>query len=176
MAVPGKVKKEMLEKMTALTRACSEGDAEMVRFLLECCADPDERDELGKIPLGVALEAKDDLACFRLLLKAGADPNASVDPSRKMPVLHCAFKSAEAVQLLLDAGADPTECNDNGFCAGSWAKIDLQWGADPEAVDLAVAAADSAFAENMRRFEEDERKRDFTTQEPVRLMRPLSLK
>jgi uncharacterized protein len=56
-----------------------------------------------------------DNGAVRLLLKAGANPNAVEMPSGKTALIYaCETSTAETVKLLLAAGADPNHVATNG--------------------------------------------------------------
>jgi hypothetical protein len=89
---------------------------EALSFLLTQEADPNRGNEFGKTPLMYAVQYN-QLQAVRILLKAGADPNATttVPPDNcsyaiqkhRVTALHYAVKyaSKEVIQALLDAGA-----------------------------------------------------------------------
>lgn len=84
-----------------LKRAASLGDVGMVRGLLAMGADI-EATSTGDTALHDAT-VTDDLEVMKILLDAGADPNAQ-DADERTP-LHCA-KSVDAAALLIERGAD----------------------------------------------------------------------
>jgi hypothetical protein len=90
----------------AFFTACRAGDVERLRELLD--ERPElvrERDADGSTGLHAAVA---HLACVRLLLERGADPDAR-DAGDNASPLHFAagYGHAETVRALLDAGADP---------------------------------------------------------------------
>lgn len=86
------------ESWTNLSVACSRGDAELVRALLEAGADPNDNDSLYH-----SMEpAEDD--CARLLLEHGA-----VVPGTNSLAHALDFDRIDRVRMLLEHGADPNE-------------------------------------------------------------------
>lgn len=94
---------------TAITRSAELDDIPMVRLFLENGADPNSPAGAHKTILGVAAE-NHSLEMTELLLEAGAVPD--YEPENYIPALHLAAStdkeySAELVELLVNAGADP---------------------------------------------------------------------
>ena len=88
--------------------AASAGSVEAVKVLLKAGADPDARDQYGVSPLNWAAYRRSGVVA-RMLIKAGAEVNAGRDDNTGTP-LHAAVqkpKSAEAMKVLIEAGADP---------------------------------------------------------------------
>lgn len=99
------------------TRDC-EQDADIVHLLLEAGANPNDCDEQGDTPLMYV----SDPSIIRHLLNAGAD--ATHRGSAQRCVLHYPdrFDNAEAVRLLLAAGA-PADAIDTNGCSTLFCKI-----------------------------------------------------
>jgi hypothetical protein len=103
---------------TALHAAAAAHRPDIVGQLLERGADVGARNRRGAEPLHYAVDGGGDAAAQRAtverLLAAGADPNA-VDKSGVSP-LHRAIRNrcADAVDALLEGGADPTRPNGKG--------------------------------------------------------------
>jgi ankyrin repeat protein len=97
---------------TPLYVAAVQGEAEIVRLLLEAGADPNREsmDETEGTPL-CAAAAHDRAEIVRLLLEHGADPNVveGKDDEVPMTALRWAqnYGHSEIIRLLLEAGADP---------------------------------------------------------------------
>ncbi|MGC3992013.1 MAG: ankyrin repeat domain-containing protein [Chthoniobacteraceae bacterium] len=94
---------------TALHFAVSNGDTDMVRYLLEHKASPFARTDDGRTPLHIAAGCSDSESMLELL-SWGANPNALSDVG-KTPLHHVFWDSSpemKAVQVLLQFGADPT--------------------------------------------------------------------
>ncbi len=60
------------------------------------------------IPLHVAID-KENTECVKLLLEAGADPNATDNDAYTPLYLAAREGNVECTKLLLEAGADPTD-------------------------------------------------------------------
>jgi hypothetical protein len=72
----------------------------------------------------VLFTVREDLALVERLLAAGADVNAVPEGAGGMTMLHEAAANgfADLVEILLDAGADPTLRNDDGLTAREMAE------------------------------------------------------
>lgn len=111
------------EPANALIQAAREGDATAVQALLAAGADPDSRSETGWTPLMAAVLAEADgdarTPVVRLLLDAGADPNALyVGPELRAdtPVLLAAEHGFPVtLQVLLRHGGDHSVRNAAGL-------------------------------------------------------------
>ncbi len=90
----------------AFLHACATGDLATMRQYINRGADVNIPEAKHYNPLAVALD-NNQIEAMRLLLQNKADPNAIYIAE---PLLHRAFElaSREAVDLLLEAGADPT--------------------------------------------------------------------
>ena len=106
---------------TALKSAAWNAQVEVVQHLLSAGADVSHRNvhgftalhcAVGSPPYGTGAERQAE--CVRLLLKAGADPNA-IDQSGGTPLGDAAwFGCGPAVEVLLKAGANPAHRDDKG--------------------------------------------------------------
>jgi ankyrin repeat protein len=103
----------------ALAIAASAGESAVVAFLLESGADASAQFDDGLTPLSYAACTSCDPATIRLLVEAGADPNAA----RPSPPLVSAAShgSVEVVQLLLSHGADPEK---RGTGPNTWSPLE----------------------------------------------------
>jgi len=96
------------------------GSVKVLRRLYE--ASPNNKDR--SIPL-IAAAAADRLEGVRLLLEVGCDPDVreglnDEDDRGWTPLMHACFhRSAEMVELLLAAGADPNPVSKKGTCAAA---------------------------------------------------------
>jgi uncharacterized protein len=119
-----------------LAGLCYVNQTECVRLLLAHGADPNRgRDESMETPLHHALAGKADIEVIRLLIQAGANPNAKTrpgiysanfygsTPTRGETPLHRAasFASIEIVRLLLQSGADRAIQDVHGETSHVWA-------------------------------------------------------
>lgn len=152
---------------TALLNAAAAGNASLVAKLLEKGADPnaaDNRDE----QLGPAIchaAHKQSAETIRLLIKAGANPDAQEKPGGRSALILAidyteeAYKGAtpDCVKALIEGGANPDLATRKGwtpllYCFArdmpETAKYLLQNGADPElktAIDTPYATAKRSF-------------------------------
>ena len=122
-----------------LNGAAFHGHWQLCQFLIEQGADVNfPLADTGETLLHAALCKADSYAhelVVKVLLAAGADPNVKTNPSvetggfmrdcrtKAETPLHraAAFGTAETIQLLLDAGADPEAKDMNGDTPLSWA-------------------------------------------------------
>ena len=90
----------------AIFAASYRGDVEMVRYILACGADKNDRDSFGDTALHVAV-FQSNSGVVKLLLDYGFDPNAKVIKNGYTP-LHNAVSAnnVEAARLLLQYGAN----------------------------------------------------------------------
>ena len=96
--------------VTPLVYAVEQGNAELVEVLLAAGADPNRETRGGKTPLAAAVYTPELL---RVLLKNKADPNLRVGSAT--PLSEAILNdNAEAVEILLESGADPDLADPNG--------------------------------------------------------------
>lgn len=107
----GDVDDRIIGQQTALHLSARNGNANVVKVLLDAGADPNMIDDVERSPLHYAAKHGNG-SVVELLLTHGADPNKA-DQDEWRP-LHCAVANGigrqdneEAVQNLLAAGADP---------------------------------------------------------------------
>jgi ankyrin repeat protein len=96
---------------TPLHVAANKENVEVVQALLDRGADINARDKVGNYPL-ILLNDTPEIA--RLLLAAGANPNADWGEGRTVFHYLVAFRSVEVLQALLDFGADITATSADG--------------------------------------------------------------
>lgn len=130
----------IIENYTALALAVDRGHGDIVKTLI--AAGSDVNAEAGWYPTALFLAAsRGDVPVMKILIENGADVHAEgmFGETALMLVVH----HVEAVQLLLDSGADPNAANrDEGWTALMLAvrdgdlevvKLLLEAGADPDA-------------------------------------------
>ncbi|KAL3531268.1 hypothetical protein ACH5RR_010590 [Cinchona calisaya] len=101
------------EAGTPLHCAAAYGNKEALKFLLELNADPSSASPLHFSPLLLSILAE-SFECMELLLKAGADPNAS--SMDLTPLCYAASEAEEEmIRHLLKAGADPNIADPSGI-------------------------------------------------------------
>ncbi|MBA3469967.1 MAG: sigma-70 family RNA polymerase sigma factor [Herpetosiphonaceae bacterium] len=107
---------------TALHRAATDGDQDLLALLLGAGADPNATTSYGLTPLHSAIAAVQTEA-VRMLLAHGADPQRTLVSG--MAPLHWAAirNSAPIVELLLTHGADPAARDRHGRTARDWAEL-----------------------------------------------------
>ena len=87
---------------TPLVIAATLDNLEAVKRLLAAGADPNKTDVMG----GTPLMAAQDIRIMRLLVEHGANVNAQTSPMGFTPLLLSLDRGTDALQLLLDHGAD----------------------------------------------------------------------
>ena len=102
----------------ALHDAARNGEARLVRALLEASIGVDAHDERGRTPLMLAAE-RGHVATMRMLMEAGATLDARDAGKQRWPALMYALHAdrATAALALLEWGADPSACDDSGYSA-----------------------------------------------------------
>ncbi len=95
---------------TALHWAALSGQADVARALIDAGAAADASDKGGRTPL---LLASDSVEVVRILLAAGADPNANAGGITAFQYL-VRFGTAEVLAALIDGGADSTATDADG--------------------------------------------------------------
>ncbi|MFJ4770848.1 ankyrin repeat domain-containing protein [Streptomyces uncialis] len=136
------MKQRMRKKLAGrLVEAAMFGETGRVGELLGAGADPGFPDSQGTTPL-YAAAVHGAAPVIRLLLRAGADPDAESGTGLSEGTALCAaawWGHAEAVLELLDAGADPGRREDAG--AGRSPREWAAAGGHPEIVALLEGAA-----------------------------------
>ncbi len=112
---------------TALHRALLGGDVELITLLLNKNADVNASDKSGNTPLHLLVSAlpagseADDstnqMQLIKLLLEHKANPNIAADTGRAPLFIAVTGHRRDAVQLLLDKGANPNARDVNGSTA-----------------------------------------------------------
>jgi ankyrin repeat protein len=102
---------------TAFYFACSHGnDEQIVKYLIDAGANPNERDETGKTPL-MWLGWGERTENFKALIVAGADVKAKDNDGKTALMISASRFFYEEVKILLDAEADVTAKDKNGWNA-----------------------------------------------------------
>lgn len=123
----------VVDGMTALMSAASQGDSAAVRDLLNRGADPNTRGSSQRTALQYAAETN-RIEVARLLLDAGADVNG-YDRARLTPLVMTADRGyTEFAKLLLGAGADANIAHVKGWTA----LIDAAHNGNRELVELLI--------------------------------------
>ncbi|MDQ7055090.1 MAG: ankyrin repeat domain-containing protein [Persephonella sp.] len=84
--------------------AVKEGDAELVKYLLEKGADPNGKGAFGETPLHIAVD-RGYLDIVQLLLERGADPNAQSNEGNTPLHMAVIASSADIAYELIKKGA-----------------------------------------------------------------------
>ena len=100
---------------TPLLLACSTGQSEAVKFLLNANADPNTADVDGDVSLHAAIAGYCSSETLQILIDSGADVNAVNKRGRTAVLLGCLDGQMDSVKVLLDAGADPTIADEEHF-------------------------------------------------------------
>lgn len=89
-----------------------------IQSYLKQGADVFARDEIGATPLMRALEKNLPSGCIRMLLDAGADPNATHGPLEiSVLMVAASYSTAEVVSILLEEGAVVNFSTPDGWTA-----------------------------------------------------------
>ncbi len=111
--------------------ACDEGKADVVKVLIARGADVNAQNVYRFTPLHVICSGWGNVACARLLLEAGANPDLKESNAGMTPLLWAAAKAnTELVKLLLAHGADTEIRNNEGSTALETVKINYAYSAN----------------------------------------------
>jgi hypothetical protein len=123
-AAPGRVNEYSGDGWTALHLAAAFGSPEAVQLLLErgAAVDAVSTNAQKNQPLHAALALGRNPETIRMLLAAGADPNARQTAGFTAIFSAAAANRRDLVELLISHGADPAILNDFGQNAVSFAR------------------------------------------------------
>jgi len=154
--------RSVLRTAPLLDVAVEYGQLSAVDFLFKKGADPNRRDSAGFTPLSWAIGRignevphETELQIFKMLLKAGADPNSQVSKESGYTSLLDASSlgQSEMVSILLAAGVDVKATDSTGQSAlhlagnAKVARLLITAGADPEARTISGATPVDTAAE-----------------------------
>ena len=98
-----------------LLLACSSAQKESVKLLLKAKADPNIAYVDGDTSLHVAVAADCSKDTLQEIIDCGTDVNAVNKRGRTPLLLGCFYRQTDAVKVLIEAGADPTIDDKEGF-------------------------------------------------------------
>ena len=100
---------------TPLLLACSTAHVEAVKFLLKAKADPNLAYADGDTSLHVAIAADCSKETIQDIIDHGAEVNTVNKRGRTALLLGCFYRQIDSVKVLLEAGADPSIADEEGF-------------------------------------------------------------
>ena len=100
---------------TPFLLACSSAQAASVKLLLKAKADPNITDDDGNTSLHSTISADCSNETLQEIIDHGADVNAMNKRGRTALLLGCFYRQMDSVRVLLEAGADPTIADEEGF-------------------------------------------------------------
>ena len=108
--------------MNGLHLACAKGDKDSAQIYIDRGANVNARDGVDRTPLHFAAANGKDLELIELLVENGADVNAQSIGGDTPLMKAIMFDNVEAVEVLLDKGADPKIKNSNERDSESFAR------------------------------------------------------
>ena len=99
---------------TALWFACTDGQNNFVKVLLDAGADPNIADKYGDSCLHAAINGQCNTETMQKMVDQGADVNVINKDGATPLLLACSIAQAESVALLLSLGADPNMADADG--------------------------------------------------------------
>lgn len=106
--------KDRDHQMSALHYACENGDADVVRFLLEKGADANQETKLGARPLHIAAK-RGDIEMAKTLIEAGADQDKALDKMERTPIFEAVRAGDhDMIEFLIHKGANLDHQNISG--------------------------------------------------------------
>ena len=103
-----------LDKQTALFLACTYRQQDSVKILLEAGSNPNIASADGYTCLNVAVLQRCSKKMIRAIIDHGVDVNAVGKDNRTALILACEQNNADAINVLLNAGADTGIANTDG--------------------------------------------------------------
>ena len=100
--------------LTTLMLACQKGNDEIINLLFNARADPNIHDTAGETLIHHAFAQGCSKETLQTIIKHGADVNATNKDNITALMLACKHSSEEAINILLDAGADPNIADTDG--------------------------------------------------------------
>ena len=105
---------QSLNGQTALFLACLHRQQDLVKILLEAAANPNVASDTGETSLHAAVLGSCSKKIIRALSKHGADVNAIDNNNTTALMRACAKDNLDAINVLLNAGADCSTVNSSG--------------------------------------------------------------
>ena len=100
---------------TPLLLACSTAQAEAVKLFLNAKADPNIPCADGDTSLHASIAADCSIETIQEIIDYGGKVNAVNKRGRTALLLGCFYRQMDSVKVLLEAGADPTIADEEGF-------------------------------------------------------------
>lgn len=116
---------QMKEGETPLMCGCATGKIEVVKYLVNKGANIDKTDKIGKTPLffSVQRNTSENVVVTKYLIEKKANVNTKLKTNGATPLIKASYTgNIEAVKLLLLAGANINDKDNNGKTALKWAK------------------------------------------------------
>ena len=120
---------------TALMLACQKGNVEAINVLLNAGADINIRNANGSACILFAVVGGCHKETLQAIIDHGADINATNEDSRTALMIACVRGDVEAIHVLLNAGADSTITDTNGF---TWIHYAVAGGCSKETLQLII--------------------------------------
>ena len=112
----GDVNAKVKYSRTALMIACEKGNKDAINVLVNAGADPNIVDADGEVCLHYAVRNNCCTEILHAIISHGADVNATGKDNRTALMIACEREQKEAINALLNAGADPNTADAHG-CA-----------------------------------------------------------
>ena len=102
------------KNVTALMIACGKGNEEAINVLLNAGADPHIANDYGDTCLHAAVEGNCSKDVLQKILSHGSGVNTTNKKNVTALMIACGKRNEEAINVLLNSGADPLIANDYG--------------------------------------------------------------